>query len=131
MVDTSALIAIYFAEPDAFVFEQALFASKQALIAAPTALEFVMVAQGNVLRGARPESEPDAVLTRPGLRVEPWTEHHLAIARAAFTRFGKGQGRPAQLNFGDCMSYALAKSLGAPLLYKGDDFARTDIRSAL
>ena len=55
----------------------------------------------------------------------------IRIARDASIRFGKGMGHPAQLNFGDCFSYALAKSLNVPLLYKGADFAKTDIVSAL
>ena len=130
VVDTSALICIYVREMDAAVFEHALFASRTALVAAPTALEFVMVAQSR-RPGVSMAGSPDAMLAKPGLWIEPWTERHLAIAKMAFTRFGKGQGHPAQLNFGDCMSYALAKSLDAPLLYKGDDFARTDIRSAV
>ena len=71
------------------------------------------------------------ILSRPGIRIEPWTDRHADIAQDAFTRYGKGQGHPAQLNFGDCMSYALAKSLDMPLLYKGGDFALTDIRSAI
>lgn len=131
VVDTSALIAIYFREAEAPQFEQALFDARQAVIAAPTALEFIMVGQGNVLRRPKPTGEPDALLSRPGLRIEPWTDYHLTVARNAFARFGKGQGHPAQLNFGDCMAYALAKSLDAPLLYKGDDFACTDIRAAI
>lgn len=130
IVDTSALISIYLREDDSTMFEEALFTNQTALIAAPTALEFVMVAQSR--RSTRNiAASPDIVLTTHGLRVEPWTARHLAIARDAFTRFGKGQGHPARLNFGDCIAYALAKSLDAPLLYKGDDFARTDIRSAV
>ncbi len=130
VVDTSALIAIYLREADADLFERALFASRTALIAAPTALEFMMVAQSR-RPAASVAGSPDILLTRPGLLIEPWTERHLGIAKIAFARFGKGQGHPAQLNFGDCISYALAKSLDAPLLFKGEDFARTDIRSGL
>lgn len=130
VVDTSALISIYLHEEDSIMFEKALFTNRIAVVAAPTALEFVMVAQSRRVT-RRITASPDIVLTTHKVRVEPWTALHLVLARDAFTRFGKGQGHPAQLNFGDCMAYALARSLDAPLLYKGDDFARTDIRSAL
>ena len=62
--------------------------------------------------------------------VEPVTEQQARIAREAYRDFGKGSGHPAQLNFGDCVSYALAKTTGEPLLFKGNDFSRTDIRPA-
>ena len=65
------------------------------------------------------------------LRVIDVDGNQIVIAREAHLRYGKGLGHPAQLNFGDCFSYALAKSLDVPLLYKGDDFAKTDIKSAL
>ena len=87
-----------------------------------------MVAQG---RSERATMTPNDVLSFPSIVIQPWTERHLAIARDAFTRFGKGQGHPAQLNLGDCISYALAKAENAPLLYKGGDFALTDIRAAI
>lgn len=98
------------------------------LIGASTVLQFHMVAPAN-----RRELGVDAkhLAASPHLIIEPWTTDLLGLAREAFTRFGKGQGHPARLNFGDWMSHALAKSLDAPLLYTGDDFARTDIRSAI
>lgn len=65
------------------------------------------------------------------IEISAWTRQHADIAAEAFLRFGRGRGHAAKLNFGDCMAYALAKSLDAPLLFKGDDFALTDIRSAL
>ena len=125
----SALMAIYVKEPEREHFMDAIFRAAPALIAAPTAFEFLMVAHAR--RAKAGDAEPHAFLSRAGIRIEPWTERHVAIARDAFARFGKGQGHPAQLNFGDCMSYALAKALDAPLLYKGGDFALTDIRPAL
>lgn len=72
-----------------------------------------------------------ALIARSQITITPFTESLAELAAQAFLKFGKGCGHPAQLNFGDCMAYALAKSLDAPLLYKGDDFAKTDIRSAL
>jgi ribonuclease VapC len=70
-------------------------------------------------------------LIATALSVSDVTSAHLRIAREAHLKYGKGMGHPAQLNFGDCFSYALAKSLDAPLLYKGGDFAKTDIKSAI
>lgn len=69
-------------------------------------------------------------LTQTGALIEPVTEAQAALARTAFDRFGRGR-RPAALNFGDCLAYALAEATGEPVLYKGEDFARTDVRPAL
>jgi ribonuclease VapC len=73
----------------------------------------------------------DDLLRAAGLAVEPVTEAQARIAREAYRDFGKGSGHPAQLNFGDCFAYALAKVTGEPLLFKGNDFSQTDIASAL
>ena len=128
VADTSAIAAIFFREPEADLFERRFFGPSSVMVAAPTALEFLLVAGG---QRARSRSDGPALLDSLGCIIVPWTDQHRATAHAAFLRFGKGRGHPAQLNFGDCMSYALARSLNAPLLYKGDDFARTDIRPAL
>ena len=80
-----------------------------------------------------PSGEARARLTefigRLGARVVPFTQEHFEVSRDAFTRFGKGR-HPARLNFGDCMAYAIASVAGAPLLYVGDDFSKTDIEAA-
>jgi ribonuclease VapC len=128
VVDTSALIAILLAEPEARSFGQIIYTASPALVAAPTLLEYHMVADSHARRSG---VSPDTVIEGLGLIVEPWTIEHLHVARAAFRRFGKGQGHPAQLNYGDCMSYALAKAMNVPLLFKGGDFALTDVNSAL
>lgn len=127
VVDTSALVAILFRETDARVFVDKLV-DRTASIGAPTVLEFTMVAEG---RGGVPMRErAEQLVEKLPLDIVAWNVGHLQLAQQAFTRFGKGF-HPAKLNFGDCMSYALAKSLDAPLLYKGEDFALTDIRSAV
>ena len=72
----------------------------------------------------------EALLKRRNLARMDFTEAHFRLATAAFDRYGRGR-HPAKLNFGDCMAYAVAKAHGVPLLYKGDDFARTDIAAAL
>jgi len=73
----------------------------------------------------------DELVDTAELQVEPVTHHQARIARDAYRDFGKGSGRKAGLNFGDCFAYALAKSTGEALLFKGDDFAHTDVRPAL
>ena len=72
----------------------------------------------------------DDFISRHKIAIEPVTEIQARIAREAYRDFGKGSGHPAQLNFGDCFAYALAKDLGEPLLFKGDDFRHTDVRPA-
>jgi ribonuclease VapC len=128
VADTSALIALLMQEAEAAVFLRTIIRSRECLIAAPTALEFIMVAQGDRL--GRTTVETEALLAKPRFRIVPWSDTLVAVACNAFLTYGKGR-HPAGLNFGDCMSYALAKSLDAPLLYKGEDFAKTDIRSAV
>ncbi len=128
VVDTSALIAILIGDSEARTFVQSILASDEALVGAPTAFEFRMVAQAE--RFGKGEGEIDAILRLPRLCIVDWSPILLGDADEAFKRFGKGR-HPAKLNFGDCMSYALAKSLGCPLLYKGEDFAKTDIVSAV
>jgi ribonuclease VapC len=77
--------------------------------------------------GERGGEQLDLFLARAQIKVEPVTAEQVSIARKAWRRYGKGSGHPAGLNFGDCFSYALAQSLGEELLYKGSDFAQTDI----
>ena len=129
IVDASALVAIVFQEPESDRFAERIATAVRARIAAPTLLEAAIVVE----RSERPQEwrALDRLVAALGLDVEPFTNDHTEIARDAYRRYGKGQGHPAQLDFGDCISYALAKATGEPLLYKGDDFAHTDIRSAL
>ncbi len=125
-VDTSALIAIALAEPEAEAFDR-LIVMRTALIGAPILLEAHMVYRGRM----GPEA-PD-ILTplshRRSVRIVPFDADMAHIAKAAFDRYGKGR-HPAGLNFGDCMAYAVAKKRGIPLLFKGSDFAQTDIEPA-
>ena len=72
----------------------------------------------------------DRFLAELDITIEPVTVEHAQIAREAYRDFGRGSGHPAKLNFGDCFSYALAKATGEPLLFKGDDFSHTDVRTA-
>lgn len=128
VVDTSAIMAIFNGEPEAVDIAAVLSSADDVCMAAPTRLELVMVA---VSRKDEPGREmAEALLARFNVSIVAWTDDHASIAADAFVRFGKGR-HDAKLNFGDCMSYALAKSLDAPLLYKGDDFSKTDIKPAL
>ena len=129
IVDSSALVAVLFQEPGFDAFVSALSRSRRSRMSAGTYLESSIVVDGRrqpVLSGRL-----DEFLSLHRISVEPVTENQAVIARRAYRDFGRGSGNPANLNFGDCFAYALAKDLGEPLLYNGDDFAHTDIRSAL
>jgi len=127
-VDSSAIVAIFMREAEAEHFLARILADDDPVISAASLLETSIV-----LRALDRQNASDAELdgfVAGCLRVVEVTAEQVAIARAAYARYGKGMGHGAQLNFGDCFSYALAKSLGVPLLYKGMDFSRTDIVSA-
>ncbi len=112
-------------EPDAAALSKALSGAAVRRLSAANYVELSVVidALGDpVISGGL-----DAVLTAYRIQIEPLTESQARIARAAYQRFGKGSGHPARLNMGDCFAYALARDLNEPLLFKGADFAQTDI----
>lgn len=112
-------------EPDAAALSKALHGAAVRRLSAANYVELAVVIDGlgdPVLSGGL-----DAVLTAYRIQIEPLTESQARIARAAYQRFGKGSGHPARLNMGDCFAYALARDLDEPLLFKGADFAQTDI----
>ena len=129
ILDSSAVVAILNGEPEAERFSHLITHAPGVSIAAPTLLELFIVADS--AREPRVRSAVDAVLSRIDARVVPFTAEHAALARGAYRDYGRGSGHPARLNFGDCITYAVAKATDEPLLYKGDDFRLTDIRSAL
>lgn len=129
IVDTSALMAIVLQEAERDLFLAALATGDGIGISAATMIETQMVCFSR--GGAILVAEVDALIAAFGISIEPVGEDQLAYAHHAFVTYGKGQGHPAQLNFGDLFSYALAKTHDAPLLFKGDDFAATDIVPAL
>ena len=132
VVDTSALVAIFCEEPDGVTFANRIAAEESPVLSAGTLLECSIVFRTLDRRVRRPsDAELDEFLAASNVTIRPVTVEQIDIARAAHRRYGKGMGHPAQLNFGDCFSYALAKSLNVPLLYKGGDFGKTDIVSAL
>jgi len=116
VIDTSALVAIAFAEPEREVFLSLILQSERLLISTPTLLETRMVVHGR--RGERAVVLLDDLLRLPMFESVPPGEAETSAAYAAFVAFGKGSGHPAGLNFGDVFSYALAKVRGLPLLYE-------------
>jgi ribonuclease VapC len=128
-VDSSAIVAILKLEPDFEILLRRLLQDDERAISAATLLETSVVLR--TLDKASASDDALDTLVAKHLSVRDVTADHVRIAREAHLRFGKGMDHPAQLNFGDCFSYALAKSLDVPLLYKGGDFAKTDIKSAL
>lgn len=127
VADSSAIIAIAMGEPEAAYFQRLLADASDCICSPVTFTECVMVLIGK--RAATPLRDVEALFDdlkvgRTALDIEQGR-----LASEAFLRFGKGR-HPARLNLGDCFSYALAKSLNAPLLYKGNDFIHTDIVSA-
>lgn len=126
-IDTSALVAIAKNEPEQDAFAD-LIGAGGAVIGAPTLFETRLVLQSLLHGGA--DRYVDDIVTNASVRVVDFTIEHYRLAAAAFVKYGRGQGHPAKLNFGDCMSYAVAKLEVAPLLYKGRDFTHTDIRPA-
>jgi ribonuclease VapC len=128
ILDTSALIAILADEPDSEVYIQAISQAPRCRISAGNFIELSIVIEGQF--GADVLRQCDALFRRAGIVIEPVTVEHAHTARQAFHDFGKGR-HPAGLNFGDCFAYALAKATGEPLLFKGGDFNKTDVLSAL
>lgn len=128
VLDTSAIMAILQSEPDAERFALAIEGDAVRLISSVTLLEARIVAEAR--RGTLGKVDVDALLSTAHAQVVPFLEEHVGAAHEAFRRYGKGR-HPASLNFCDCVSYALAKIKNEALLYKGNDFAKTDIASAL
>ena len=127
IVDSSAVLAVLNREPDAGRYEAGMLTASSCRMSAANMLEVTMVVEsrGGLAAGV----EMDRFLERLGVEVVPVTLEQLASARYAWRCFGRGN-HPAALNFGDCFAYALAEISREPLLFKGDDFARTDIAAA-
>ena len=126
VIDSSALVAILLREPDADEFSAAIAAARPRLIGSPSVLETTMVMVGKF--GPAGRAVVARLLQDTAAEIVSFTAAHAELAITAFLRFGKGR-HAAALNFGDCCSYALAAERGLSLLYKGSDFAHTDLRS--
>ena len=129
IIDTSALIAILRDEPEAADYATAIEAAPRRHISAANFLETAIVIDGS--RDPVASRRFDDLVREAQLVVEPGTEVRARVARDVYRDFGRGSGHPARLNFGDCFAYALARSMREPLLFKGDDFAHTDITPML
>ncbi len=129
IVDSSALVAILTEEADHIPLVKRLSRSTLNRLSAATFVECSVVIDGR--RNPLLSGRLDELLATHSVAIEPVTESQARIARQAYRDYGRGSGHAAALNFGDCFAYALARELGEPLLYKGDDFSHTDIRSAL
>ncbi len=124
VVDTSALLAILLDEPEAAAFARALASDSKRLTSAVSVLEAGIVIQSR--KGPAGARELDLLLHAAGLVVVSFDAEQATLARAAYEKLGKGR-HPAALNMGDCCTYALARSTGEPLLFKGNDFPETDL----
>jgi ribonuclease VapC len=126
ILDTSALVAILRDEPEAESFATAMEGADVRRLSAANFVELASFIDSR--RNAYASRRVDDLLDRATITIEPVTERQARIAREAYRDFGKGSGHAAGLNFGDCFAYALAKDLDEPLLFKGNDFAETDVR---
>ena len=124
VIDTSALLAILHDEPERRAFNEAIEAADSRAMSVATFVEVSIVIESRY--GAEGLRELDLFIERAGIELVSVDVEQGQVPRGAFSRFGKGR-HPAGLNFGDCFAYALARVLGEPLLYKGDDFPKTDV----
>ena len=129
IIDTSALVAILRNEPEAESFAVALRDAEVCRISAASFVEAAAVIDRP--RDPVAARRLDQLLVRIAAVIEPVTVEQARIAREAYRDFGRGSGHPARLNFGDCFAYALAKARNEPLLFKGADFAQTDVARAI
>ena len=124
VIDTSAIIAILFGEPEADALTEVIAEAPDAMMSAFSVLEAGIVVEAR--KGEAGGRELDIFLHQARIRIIPLDAEHVATARTAWRKFDKSR-HPAGLNIGDCCAYALAKHTGSPLLFKGDDFGKTDI----
>lgn len=127
IIDTSALVAILYHEPEGPSFVRLIHDAESCRISVANHVELLMVVESQL--GPQGMRQAENFFRRAGIAIEPVTVEQGELARQAFLDYGKGRHK-AGLNFGDCFAYALAKAAGEPLLFKGDDFARTDIEAA-
>jgi len=128
VVDSSAIIAVLFGEPERDAFATAIADAGTRLLSSVNALEAAIVVAAR--KGPSGVRELDLFVHHAGIEVVSFTAAHLGLAREAWERYGKGR-HPAGLNLGDCCAYALARHSGEPLLFKGEDFGRTDVPRAV
>lgn len=128
VADTSAFVAILHKEQDADTYRQVLLEAEKVLISTATAVELTIIV--TVRLGAAGILRLNHLLAQPLFEIVPVDQQQMIFANQAYERFGKGR-HPAKLNYGDLFSYALAKSRNLPLLFKGNDFSKTDLAACL
>jgi ribonuclease VapC len=124
VIDTSAILAILLDEPERRLFNEAIESAESRLLSAATFVEVSIVIEARF--GAEGLRDLDLFIDRAGIKLISVDSEQAHAARRAFSQYGKGR-HPAGLNYGDCFAYALATVLGEPLLFKGEDFPRTDV----
>ena len=124
VIDTSALLAILLGEPEATRLVQAIVSAENRSVGAPTIVETAAVLLAR--KGPSGAIALDALLQRLDIEIVAMSVDAATVARGAYQRFGKGVGSPGVMNYGDCLAYGVAMSASEPLLFKGDDFSRTD-----
>jgi len=128
VLDTSALLAILFSEPEAPAMVRALAVTERPIVGSATLVEASAVMRAQ--KGSGGEIALDALLERLGVSVHDFSADAARLARLGYARFGRGVGEPGVLNLGDCLSYGTAMALRQPLLFKGQDFGKTDVEVA-
>jgi ribonuclease VapC len=128
VIDTSALMAILLSEPEASAFTEEIAGADRRLIGAPTLVETTAVMLAR--KGPEGVIALDALLSRLAIEVVPMSPAAAEFARDAYSRYGRGVGSPGVLNYGDVLSYGVARAEDEPLLFKGEDFPRTDVGQA-
>ncbi len=126
VIDSSAIIAIFKGEAESKNLTGQIVSYDRRVMSAATWLESAIVCEGASPQGG--SAELAEIVAQLRVEIVPFTFEQAQLALEAFKRYGKGRGKPAVLNYGDCFVYALARELDAPLLFKGDDFALTDVK---
>lgn len=129
VVDSSALVALLLGEPETSSFVAAIGAASRRLLSAPSYVETAIVMMAR--SGPEAREKLDRLLSDLAIEIVPFTRDQAALAITAYQQYGKGRGQAAGLNFGDCFTYALAKLRNEPVLFKGNDFSRTDLLIAV
>lgn len=127
ILDTSAVAAIFLGEPEQARFTQLIHDAERCRVSAATFVELSIILERRA--GAHAVDKCERFFRQAGIEIEPLTADHAHLARQAYHDFGEGR-HPAGLNLGDCFAYALSKATGEPLLFKGDDFRKTDVIAA-
>lgn len=129
VIDSSALVALLLGEPETERFVAAIASASSRSVSAPSYVETAIVM--TTRSGPEARQRLDRLLSDLAIGVVPFSREQAVLAIDAFRQYGRGTGHPAKLNFGDCFTYALAKSRSEPVLFKGDDFSRTDLAAAV